>query len=154
MPIRTPSLLGEATIGVAHPWSNKRSTDGVQFDVAFGGGEPGSNTGAGPAFSYRRAGDTQEVALAIHTYGIVPLPGNLAAFGRISLNVLEWDRVGTKDRAGIGSPAFEVGVGLRDDIGPCLTVSARRDLRFGEDDDTFLGVSLGFCALISAHTIR
>lgn len=147
----TPSVVGQATVGWAHPWTQRTSSDGTSVEVALGAGDPGRNTGIGGGFSFRRTGETQELAISLHHFVLVPIGKQAAMFGRLSVNLLEWDRVGTDDGAGIGGPSFEIGIGTN---GPCLVASARRDFRWNDRDDTFVGLSVGFCALIPATYVR
>ncbi len=150
---RTPSMFAQATAGWAHPWTKHTSSDGMSLDLAVGVGEPGHNSGGGGGFSFRSTGDTQEVALSLHHYEIIPLGKRFAMFGRVSVNLIEWDRVGSDDGGGIGGPSFELGFGANGTGSPCIVASARRDFRFGDRDDTFLGISVGLCALIPARDV-
>lgn len=150
---RTPSALAQATVGWAHPWTQRTASDGTSLDVAVGFGDPGHNGGAGAGISFRRAGETQELALSLHRYDLFPIGKRFAMFDRISVNLIEWDRVGTDDGGGIGGPSFELGFGSTTG-GPCLVASARRDFRFNDRDDTFLGLSVGLCAIVPTATVR
>lgn len=151
---RTPSMFAQATAGWAHPWATHTSSDGASVDIALGAGDPGNNGGVGGGFSFRRTGDTQELAISLHHYEIIPLGKTFAMFGRLSVNILEWDRVGTDDGGGIGGPSFALGIGANGTGSPCLVASASRDFRFNDRDDTFLGISVGLCALIPTSTVR
>jgi hypothetical protein len=144
----TPSALGEASLGPVHPLGDALASDGIQLRLAAGIEGGAKNRGKGMHLTYRSAGITSELALGLHAYALGSITKHTAMFVRVGVNLIEWDRVGTDDGAGLAGPSFEVGIGSNRSGSVCVVASAARDLRFDDRDDTFLGVSLGMCAII------
>jgi hypothetical protein len=136
------SALGEASAGYARSWSD--DDNGFQARLALGVGD-GAGGGGGMQLAVRTGDESSEVAVGLHLYGLGQ-QGPLAMFGRLTLNALEWDRVGTDDNIGAFSPAVQLGLAPRKG-GPCLVLSASRDLRLFHDDATYVGVSVGACVV-------
>lgn len=149
----TPSALGEISLGPVHPVGDALASDGMELRLAAGIGEPGLDTGSGVHLTYRSAGITSELALGLHLYGVQALGKHAAMFVRLGANLLEWDRVGTDDGAGLAGPSFELGFGSNMLPNLCVVASAARDLRFNDRDDTFVGVSLGLCAIVPSRRL-
>ena len=159
----TPSALGEISLGPVHPVGDALASDGMELRLAAGIGDPGRDTGSGVHLepnggrgvhlTYRSAGITQELALGLHLYGVQALGKHAAMFVRLGANLLEWDRVGTDDGAGLAGPSFELGFGSNMIPNLCVVASAARDLRFNDRDDTFVGVSLGLCAIVPSRRL-
>jgi hypothetical protein len=136
------SGLAELSGGYARSWSGEE--DGFQVRLAGGVGE-GSDGGGGVQLAARTGDTSSEVAIGMHAYG-AGATGPLAMFGRLTVNLLEWDRIGTDDNIGLFGPAVQYGITGRNG-GPCLVVSASRDVRINYDDETYVGVSIGACAV-------
>lgn len=136
----TPSVMGMFGGGPVFPVGDSLAEDvGVEMKAMVGVDDGGGH------LSLRRAGDTQEVAIGTSGFHIAPLTKNLLWFFRLGVNFLEWDRVGTDDGAGIGGTTIELGIGQG--AGMCASLTATRDFRFNDRDDTFFGVNASLCGL-------
>lgn len=137
----TPSLVGMVGGGPTVPVGDGLATEpGIELHAVEGVGDIGVH------ISYRRAAPTQELAAGLSWFHVGALTRRYVgpkAFVRLGVNLLEWDRVGMDDGAGIGGPSFEIGVGQL----LCVSAMASRDFRFNDRDDTFLGVNLSLCGL-------
>jgi hypothetical protein len=111
--------------------------------MAIGAGTDGP-AGSGLQLTTRAGEDSSEVAMGFHVYAVAKSDNGIGAFGRINLNLLEWDRVGTDDNIGSLGPAFQLGVGFGVF---CIVATASRDVRLFHPDDTFVGVSFGLCGI-------
>lgn len=143
----TPSLLGLFGGGPAFPVGSSLAEDvGLELKAVAGIADRGGHV------TFRRAGETQELAIGVSSYHVESLGKDLAAFFRIGVNMLEWDRVGTDDGAGIGGTTLEIGIGQG--AGMCFSVQAQRDFRFNDRDDTFIGVNASVCGLAPREYYR
>lgn len=147
-PTMTPSVLAEATVGVAQPIAEEPSSTGGEIRLAGARGSPGQNQGTGVHVTFRRAGTTQELAFGLHRYQLWGDDGWPAAvFVRGGINLLEWDRVGGDDGLGLAGLSLQAGIGRNGKAGPCAVVTINRDFRWNDPDDTFVGVAIGLCRL-------
>jgi hypothetical protein len=141
----TPSMLGELTMGGVTPVGNSRSSDrGFGFQAVAGVDH------ASVHMSVRAVDDTSEVATGVGVFGVGVASRHVSFFGRLAVNLLEWDRVGDVDRIGALGPTAELGVVFvrKHTGGPCVAIAASHDFRLAEQDDSFLGVNLGVCAAV------
>ncbi len=154
LPTMTRSELFELSAGVVHPVTDDGAdADGVALRVVAGTGARGEDHGVEVHLGLRSAGDTMELGYGLGRYAVGEL-GPLGAFLYLGVNLLEWDRVGTDDGAGLGGTTFAVGVGPSRGNGPCLVASTSYDLRFNDPDDLFVGASLGWCVIERSRRIR
>lgn len=146
-----PSVLVGATGGPAIPVG-----DSLAREVGGGAQYVAGVAGVATHVTYRRADETQQVSLGTGWFGVQQLSRTVALYQRLAFNLIEWDRVGDDDGAGIGGTTFELGIAAqgRARIGTCLSVSAERDFRFNDPDDTFIGINVGVCAAAPERRIR
>ncbi|MDX2093785.1 MAG: hypothetical protein SFX73_38465 [Kofleriaceae bacterium] len=143
----TPSAMASVGFGPTLPVGDSLAHDvGISMHAVAGIDDGGMHA------TYRRVGDTQELALGFSAFSVKGVSKDLAAFMRIGINIIEWDRVGNDDGAGVLGPSLELGIGQG--AGMCFSVTASRDLRFNDRDDTFVGMNASFCALAERKHFR
>jgi hypothetical protein len=142
-----PAALGDLSGGIAHPvLGDGRSTTGMCVQEMIGIGDCRSGAVAGIGVRYRKTGDTSELAWSVHEGAARDL-GPMAAFARLSINLFEWDRIGTDDELGALGETFEIGLGRDDGTGMCVIGSVSHDVRFDYPHEIFVGVNVGMCGI-------
>jgi len=142
-----PSILALAGSGPTMPVGDALAQDsGFAVQTVLGVDNVAVHT------HFRRAGETQELALGLGGFHVGAVGKNLVGYTRFAVNLIEWDRVGMDDGAGILGPTLEAGIGTP--VGLCVSVAAARDLRFNDPDDTFVGVTVNLCTAIPGFRIK
>lgn len=140
---RVPSVMVAQTVGPVMPVD-----DGAASGPGFAVQTVAGVDDGGAHVHFHRAGGTQELAFGLDVFHVASLGTQGAAYVRLGVNLIEWDRVDTDDGAGVLGPTFEIGVSRAP---VCVSLSASRDFRFNDPDDTFLGVNVGMCNVAPAH---
>lgn len=147
------SVLVDAQAGGV---SSTRFEEG-RYGVAgqIGGGFSASNdtsaerAGAGVSFRGKVTRDVKQFAFSPHAYFL--LDSWVTPYGRLGVNLLQAERVDGESVFGMFSPYSEIGF-----VATPFIVSgfAEYDLRFGADDEPFVGIMVGLGEGFSTKSVR
>jgi hypothetical protein len=133
--------------GLSYPvLGDGHSDPGGCVQEMLGVGDCGSGMVGGVGVRYRHTGETSELAWSVHEAGVRDI-GAVAIFARLSVNLFEWDRIGTDDELGTFGKSFELGIGRDDATGMCVIGSVTHDVRFDYANEIFVGINVGMCGI-------
>lgn len=138
---------GLATVmsGPAHAFGHAGAPAETGVEIrGFGGSDAPSDLlpNAGGVVA-RQLGDDREIALAFGWQ--VAQDGGAGAYGRLTANLIEWDRIMGVERLTAGGTSLEIGVIPRGK-GLCASAAVSWDVRLEAPDRPVLAAFLGFCA--------